>query len=234
MNQSTFVNSLAGRLAGTLLALAAPAAARADFIPISQPNAAYLGSTAKLDVPDSGPPVSSLTFGDLAITLSAPMNTLGHLSNWGTFPNVEDRSPPVIGFGVVAPSSRVLTFNEPLETFGLEMKYNLQPLFTSFNLTAQFFHGDTQVGTISRRYSSSTGALLFAATDVTEPFTSVRLSAPRDSWGFLIADVRVTAVPEPSGLALSLVGLAGAAGYAWRRRAGTRGRRGGVDSTGTD
>jgi hypothetical protein len=59
-----------------------------------------------------------------------------------------------------------------------------------------------------------------------DPFTSVRLSAPSGSQGFLIANVREAAVPEPATPGLFLVGMAGAVGYLWRRRAGGRGARG--------
>lgn len=212
-------NRTAPRLAAALLALAAAAApARAGFVPISQPNPAYLASTTKLEIPTSGPPVSSLAAGDLTITLSDTMGPL-RLASWGSPSNVEDTSPPALGFGVAnVASSRLLTFSQPLEVFGVEMRYNLAPLFFPFNLTAEFFSGATRVGSISRSFSGGTGALLFAATDLDAPFTSVRLSAPAASWGFLIADVRETAVPEPSGLALLLSGAAAAAGHAWRRR----------------
>ena len=212
---------LVSRLVLALAALTAlTATARAGFVPISLPDAAYQANTIKFDLPTSGP-VSTLVAGDLTVTLSASMNPL-QIPNWGTPPNVENPSPPALGFGVLGASSRVLTFSQPLSTFGVEMRYNTQPFFTSFNLTAEFFHDGALVGTITRSFSAGTGARLFAATDVEDPFTSVRLSAPSQSQGFLIANVRATAVPEPTGLGLACVGLAGLIAYARRRRARQR------------
>ena len=212
------VRRIAPCLLATLLVLAPAPSARGGFVPIPLPDAAYQSSTTRFDLPTSGPPVSSLTAGDQTITLSSPMGP-SQFSVWGTLPFVESTSPPSLGFGVFGASSRVLTFSQPLSTFGLEMQSNNPTFFFPYSLTAEFFHDATLVGSIRRDIRAPGGARLFAATDVEEPFTSVRLSAESAAGGFLIADVRATAVPEPSGLGLLLCGMAGAAGYAWRRGA---------------
>jgi hypothetical protein len=213
-----FASRFALRLACTAAAFTGlTATAHGGFMPISLPDAGYQASTTKLDIPTSGPPVTSLVAGDLTISLSDAMSPL-RVSSWGSLPFVEDTSPPALGVGVFGASSRVLTFSQPLETFGVEMLYNLAPLFGSVNLTAQFFRDATLVGTITRSLSSSTKARLFAATDLDDPFTSVRLSAASASDGFLIADVLETAVPEPASSGLAVAGLAGLMCYARRHR----------------
>jgi hypothetical protein len=207
------------RLGCTLAALAGlSAAARGDFIVIPQPNAAYQAATLKFDVPNSGPALQSLVSGDLTISFSAPMNPLqagpGHFT-WGHPPFVEDTAPAVLYSQNQL--TRVLTFSEPLQTFGLEMVPNLTVFFPA-TLTADFFSGDTLVGTIQQRVSQF-DARLFAATDTDAPFTSVWLTSSSGSFGFLVGDVRAAvAVPEPTSLGLFGLGLAGAVGYGWRRR----------------
>jgi hypothetical protein len=207
------------RLSLTLAALAGLAsAARGGFLPVSQPNAAYLASTTKFAVPNSGPDVSSLTAGGLTISLSSPMTPgqagPGHFV-WNNPPLVEDTAPAVL-FSRFQ-SSRVLTFSQPLQTFGVEMEPNLTIFFPA-TFTAQFFNGTTRVGTVSKGVSQH-GALLFAATDTDTPFTSVQLSTVSSAQGFFIADVRAEVVtPEPASLGLFGLGLLGVIGSGWRRR----------------
>jgi hypothetical protein len=216
------------RLSLTLAVLAGLAtAAQGGFVVISQPNAAYLASTTKFSIPTSGPAVSSLAAGDLTITFSGPMSPAkvgpGHFG-WANPPFVEDSAPAAL-FSQ-GQSSRVLTFSEPLKTFGVEMQSNnptnpfLHPTFT---LTAQFFNGNTLLDTISQHLHAPGGARLFAATDTDIPFTSVKLSAASAAGGFVIADVRAeVATPEPASLGLFGLGLLGVFGTGWRRRAGSR------------
>jgi hypothetical protein len=197
--------------------------ARAGFMPVSQPNAAYLASTTKFGIP--APPnssVNSLVAGGLTITFSRPMTSVQSEGNfgWADPPFVEDSAP--VTLYSQQQISRVLTFNQPLETFGVEMMPNnstnfFQPKWT---LTAQFFNGTTLVGTISQGLKSPGGARLFAATDTDTPFTSVKLSAASSqALGFLIADVRAEAVtPEPASLGLFGLGLLGVLSSGWRRR----------------
>jgi len=211
---------LVSRLGLALAALAGLApAARAGFIVYSQPTAAYEASTTKLAVPNSGPNLGSLVSGDLTISFSAPMTPLqsgpGHFT-WGRPPFVEDTAPAVLYSQQQL--TRVLTFSEPLETFGLEMQPNLTVFFPA-TLTADFFSGSTLVGEIRLGVRQS-DARLFAATDLDAPFTSVRLTSSPGSFGFLIGDLRAEPVPapEPSSVAMFGLGLAGVLGYGWRRR----------------
>lgn len=221
-----FSPHLVSRLSLTLAALAGmTTAARGGFMVLSQPNAAYLASTTKFAIPSVGqPPVQSLTAGDLTIDFSAPMSPAqvgpGHFG-WANPPFVEDSAPAAL-FSGQGQNSRLLTFSEPLETFGVEMQSNnpTNP-FThpTFTLTAQFFNGSTLLGTISQNLTAPGGARLFAATDTDTPFTSVQLSAVSAAGGFVIADIRAeVAAPEPASLVLFGVGLLGVLGQGWRRR----------------
>jgi hypothetical protein len=209
---------LVSRLSLVLVALAGlGSAARGDFIVIPQPNAAYQASTIKFDVPNSGPPITSLATDGLSITFSGPMLPVqsgpGHFT-WGHLPFVEDTAPAVL-FSQSA-TTGVLTFSQPLETFGLEMVPN-ETIFFPATLTVDFFSASALVGEI-RQGVRQFDARLFAATDTDTPFTSVRLTMSGGFFGFLIGDIRAEPVPEPSSLLLFGLGLAGASGYGWRRR----------------
>jgi hypothetical protein len=194
---------------------------KGDIIVISQPTAAYEASTFKFAVPNSGPPIQSLTTEGLTITLSAPMNPLqaGPPNfTWGHPPFVEDTAPAVLYSQNQV--TRVLTFSEPLLTFGLEMVPN-ETVFFPATMTADFFSSNTDVATI-RIGVSQFNARLFAATDglADTPFTSVRLTTPSNTFGFLIGDIRAEVAPEPASFTMFGLGVASLAlAYRWRRRA---------------
>jgi hypothetical protein len=159
--------------------------------------------------------------GELTVYFSGPLTPQDHSIPWANPPFVEDSMPAVL----YAPApggqstSQVLTFNEPLQTFGLEMQPNQNITFFPSVLTAQFFDGSTLLGTITKtNLSQHGGARLFAATDTDAPITSVVLTANRLSLGFFIADVRAQVVPEPASLGLFGMGVVVAIGYGWRRR----------------
>jgi hypothetical protein len=208
------------RLSLTLTVLAGlTAGVRADIITIPQPTAAYEASTFKFAVPNSGPPIQSLTTNGLTITLSAPMTPgqagPGHFT-WGNPPFVEDTAPAVLYSQ--QQSTRVLTFSEPLLTFGLEMQPNLTVFFPA-TLTVDFFSGSTDVERLQigvRQFS----ARLFAVTDplADTPFTRVQITSPSSTFGFFIADIRAEVAPEPATLGLVGLGMLGVIGYGWRRR----------------
>jgi hypothetical protein len=196
MSSPNFVS----RLSLTLAALAGLAsAARGGFVIIPQANAAYLTSTFAFDIPSSGPAVQSLVADNLTITFSAPMTPVATATLYSQ-----------------QQSSRVLTFSEPLETFGLMMNPNFT-LFSPVSMTAKFFNGDTLLGTISQNVSQHSPKR-FAATDTDTPFTSVQLSTVSSAEGFLISNVRAEiAAPEPASLVLFSLGLIGVLGYGRRR-----------------
>jgi uncharacterized delta-60 repeat protein len=232
-----FPAHLVSRFGFALVALAGLAAtAQGGFMVIPQPNAAYQASTTKFAVPNSGPPLTSLVSGDrvsgqLTITFSGPMTPLqsgpGHFT-WGHVPFVEDTAPAVL-FSQGA-TTRVLTFSQPLETFGLEMVPN-ETIFFPATLTVDFFNGGTLVGEIRQGVRQS-NARLFAATDADDPFTSVRLTSSGGFLGFLIGDIRAETVPEPASLTLFGLGLLGVIGYGWRRRARPPRRDTGTETNG--
>jgi hypothetical protein len=194
-----------------LLALAAAIVPKpallADFVTISQPDAAYVGGTTRLAFTDSD--------GTMIAGGSAGGETLIYSSNlveytvpsswaaWGTPPAVET-STPRVGFtnGV---SSLGISLINPAKIFGFELEPD--DLATQ-ETTAAFYSGSLLVGTIDLFPDGNGGALLYAASTTTNPFTRVVITnlAGRD---FAIAQERFAlAVPEPGTLVLLIAALA--------------------------
>jgi hypothetical protein len=197
-----------GRLAAMALAALAMLAgpARADFIPIAMPDAAYLSGTSMLGlgaVPDftvltslsDGTQTASFDIGVAA--LSVPTTW----TSWGSPPNTESATPRVLwtnGF-----TSMQINLSFPAFTFGFEA----QPNTTVFsNLTVDFFSLGLLVGSISLDVDGNGGARLFAARTTTDAFDMVVISGLDD---FAIANLRYDAVsiPEPGSMALLVAGL---------------------------
>src|SRR5262249_34230761 len=86
--------------AARVLAAASAARARADFIPIPQPNAAYVAGTRLLPITDpDGSVVASLSNGPVTITPDIPLVALtvpGTWTTWGAVPNTEGATPRVL------------------------------------------------------------------------------------------------------------------------------------------
>ena len=175
--------------------------AHAGFVPIAQPDAAYLSestlmpfSAADFDV------VSSLSSGLFSVTFDTDLVALTvptTWASWGAPPNVESSTPRVLwtnGF-----TSLTLTFSESVELFGLEAQPNTSVVSP---ILASFFQGANLVGEIPLDVDGNGGALLFAASSTT-PFDKVVLSSTDD---FAIAQVRAGIVPEPSSLTMLVLG----------------------------
>jgi hypothetical protein len=202
---------------GVALLLVGASPAVADLILI--PDATYTGSTSKIPMPAAGSVVGSVTDGTQTVTFSTTLQA-GQTELWGIPPNVEQALPGVVLFHNT-PGDLTLTLSSPVRTFGFELANNA---FAPLLVTATFRQGATVVETDQRMLDAQGDGLLFAVTEAV-PFDNVVISAPDASKGYAIAQLRysqneLTAVPEPSSLALLVLGAAGLLGYGWRRRKG--------------
>jgi PEP-CTERM motif len=188
-----------------VLALMASSAALADFVPITQPDAAYLSATTLLPVsaPDFDV-VSSLSDATETVTFDVDLVALTvptSWTSWGSPPSTESAIPRVLwsnGF-----TSLAITLSAPAFTVGFEAQPNTS---VPSILTATFLNSGSVVGSIPLTVDGNGGALLFAATTSTSPFNEVDLNSTDD---FAIAQVRYAiaqVVPEPESLALMLLG----------------------------
>lgn len=177
---------------------------RADFVTTAQPTAAYVNSTTLLDFPSPDYTLveylngggEMLAYDNLLETRSIPAGW----APWGTPPGVETATPE-IGY-TQGYSELTITLSRAATTFGFE----LQPDISGPELTvADFYSGSTLAGTIRLTPDGNAGALLYAASTTTSPFTSVVINdlagAGHD---FAIARQRfILAAPEPATYALS-------------------------------
>jgi hypothetical protein len=185
-------------------------ALRADFVTISQPTAAYVNGTTPLVFTDSdGTIIGGGSIGGETLIYSSNLvedTVPASWSAWGTPPAVET-STPRVGFTNGASSLGISLIN-PAKIFGFELAPNNQAVEQT---TAAFYSGSTLVGTIDLFPDGNDGALLYAASTATNPFTRV-LITNLDGGDFAIAQERfVLAVPEPATLVLlipAFVGLA--------------------------
>jgi hypothetical protein len=227
-----------GRLfaAAVGVALVAAGTGRAGIIAINNPNGAYQALTTKVPIPqpapiNSGSPgfVSSISGGGLTVGIANTNSAMGVESRvftpgvvqppnngwatWGNLPQVESTNPGGVLFSGLPPKAATnttltLTFDHPVAAFGLEA----QPgQFDAYNITATFFNGSTNLGSITRTVdglgqplnntsdAATAGALLFAATITpgSPEFTSVQLSVPEGVLG------SIAATPGASGEAFA-------------------------------
>jgi len=184
------------------LTLLAGSPARADFIPIPQPTAAYTsGTNLWISPAPQGTSVSSVG----AVSFSTQV-TVGQVpdswATWNSPPAVETSTPQVLKTDVY--STITLSFPSSLMA-GVEVEPDN---FAVEETTASFYDGAVLVGTIDQSPNGSAGALLFAASTTTSPFTSIvitnltgddmALGRPRTSGG---------TVPEPTTMLLLACGL---------------------------
>ena len=194
----------------TLAAVFSSSPLRADFVTISQPNSAYLGSTTLVDFTDPDyTAVGFLFSGGETLRYDALLEEHTVPDTWNTWnnpPAVETATPRVGWTGAYAsnPTELTISLSIPATTFGFEIGPDLAiPEAT----TADFYSGSKLVGTIELSPSGDTGALLFAATSYTDPFTSVVINNLEGD-DFAIAQQRFEAVPEPGTLLLLGIPLA--------------------------
>jgi hypothetical protein len=186
---------------------------------ILTPDATYTSNTTKIPLPASGTVVNSLTNGTQTVTFSSSLQA-GQTENWGILPNVEQVLPGVVLFHANS-DDLTLTLSSPIHTFGFELA---NTAFASLQVTATFRQGTTIVETDQRTLDAQGNGLLFAGTE-SSPFDNVVISAPDANKGYAIAQIRyspneLSAVPEPSGLVLWGIAVAGLLGYGWRQGRG--------------
>lgn len=203
--------------------------AKADFYQISQPGNAISGSsstpytsgTTKININSISDytTLSSITNSIQTVNFSETL-TKGQVpgGGWASWnnPSATESSTPNVLITDVTTTLLTLNLLVPSTTFGIE----IQPGNTS-NVTASFYQGSTLVGSILQNVNSTSGALLFAATSYSNPFTSVTVSVPGTAIGFAMAEFRYSTaapVPEPASIALIAQACTAAGFYTWRKR----------------
>lgn len=240
-------------LPALLLLFAATQNASANLITYSTPDAAYLSRTVMIpllppDYLETGS-YSSITDGTLTVNFSTtrfrePINMLlftagpssGWPGGWGTSPATEgysaDNSPQVLytDYGV---SLVLLTFSQPLWTFGLELQPDRLP-GGPYSFEAVYYGVGQSLGPpVLRNFGDAAGTLpisaqLMAATSTGAPITAVLIFGwdPQLSQSVEWAGARFryelapadSAVPEPGTWALFAVGFAALVLFARTRR----------------
>jgi hypothetical protein len=191
----------------------------ADFVPIPIPTAAYISGTTLVPFLDpDNTVISSLTSGPQTLSYSSPITEYTVPATWYIWnsPPFVETSTPRVGDTYPA-TSLTITLSMPADTFGFELEPDL---FEVEEITAQFFTSGGLAGTIDQFVNGDGGALLFAATTSTSPFTSVTITDTVDD-DFAIAQQRYgpTIVPEPSSGVL-LASVLAALGTVLRLRRG--------------
>ncbi len=102
-------------------------------------------------------------------------------------------------------------------TFGFELQGN-NPIPSQFLVTF-LDNALNPVGSINLLVNGNAGALLFAASTTTSPFSRVTIdNTSLNAQGFAVANLRYTAVPEPASVALVAQAIAAVGFYGWRKR----------------
>ena len=177
--------------------LVAPAGAA--ITPTTDPDAAYVAATTKIDISalGSGTQHSSITDGVLTVNFSSNMEKLGPvpsgLSSWSSPPFSETANPNVL-FSLQNVNAMTWNLSQPVTTFGFELQTNS---FSAIAITVNYRFSGALVGSITRTVPGPTGARLFAATRGSgdNPFDRVDISAAGNAAGFFVAQVRYSLVP---------------------------------------
>ncbi len=178
---------------------------RADFIPITQPAPAYISGTTLVDFTDPDTTLlGAVSAGKQMLVYNNDLEELtvpASWAAWGKPPDVETATPRV-GF-TSGNSSLVIGLSLPVRTFGLEVEPDNG---AREQTTAAFYDGPNLVGTIDLFPDGNGGALLFAASTTTSPFTSVVITNLTGD-DFAIARQRFALVQTPEPATFSLLGL---------------------------
>jgi len=209
-------------LALACVSMLAGVSARADFNPIPQPNAAYTSSTTLIDIsgiPDGTTGIASVTDGTQTVSFdqSLEKGTVGAgWATWNSPPAVESSTPPVLFR--VSTNSLTLSLSVLSTTFGFELQGNNDTVSSQFLVTF-LDNALNPVGNVNLLVNGNAGALLFAASTTTSPFSRVTIdNTSLDADGFAIANLRYTAVPEPASIAMVAQAIVAVGFYGWRKR----------------
>ena len=166
-----------------------PIALPSDILPNG--NVYTDGSTLIPITISDGSSFSSITDGNETVSFSQSMTAAtspssGWFTQWGTSPSVELANTKLSY--ETGSNTLTLNFSKPDTVFGLELAPDS---FQSVPMTATFYDGGNNVGSITQtvNYTAGAGALLFAAA-TNQEFTNVVLSEPIGSSGIAIAQVR--------------------------------------------
>ena len=173
-----------------------------SFVPISNPELAYLATTGKIsfsDIPNSAV-VSSITDGFQTIEFSSEMRKISPtgINNWGVPPFTEDPKPETLISGSFT-NSMTWKLSRPSKIFGFELMPNL---FGTYTYRVEFFSGSILSGSITRTITVpgppigpvTQGARLFAAITDGPGFDRIAItSLSGNTLGFLVAQVRYQA-----------------------------------------
>jgi hypothetical protein len=193
---------------------------KADFTPIAVPDAAYTSSTSLINlgyIPEGTTAIASVTDGTQTVGFDVDMTktTVGvDWATWNSPPAVESSTPDVL----YQSSSNILvmSLSVPSTTFGFELQGNE---LNSSQFYVAFMEGVNLVSFVDLLVDGNGGALLFAGSTTTSPFTSVIITnTSLDSNGFAIANLRYAAVPEPASVAMMVQAFAAVGFYGWRKR----------------